>query len=65
MKSAAASAAWQAAPAAACHDDSTGESPVLMGSEPGSGFVLTRFLHANRYPLRSKTLWLLDHLDLI
>jgi hypothetical protein len=20
-------------------------------------FILTRFLHANRYPLRSKTLW--------
>jgi hypothetical protein len=43
MKSAAASAGWQAAPAAACHDDSTGESPVLMGSEPGSGFCFDAF----------------------
>jgi hypothetical protein len=30
---------------------------VLMESEPGLyDFDLTRFLHANRYPLRSKTL---------
>ncbi|WP_210253943.1 hypothetical protein, partial [Bradyrhizobium sp. S69] len=29
-----------------------------MKSERGFGlFVLTRFLHANRYPLRSKTLY--------
>src|SRR5260221_12668084 len=26
-------------------------------------FILTRFLYANRYPLRSKTLWLLVHPD--
>jgi hypothetical protein len=32
--------------------------PGLTASDPGSIFVLTRFLHAKRYPLRSKTLWL-------
>jgi hypothetical protein len=31
-------------------------SPVLTWSEPVlQSFVLTRFLHANRFPLRSKT----------
>ena len=30
---------------------------VLTESEPNSILVLTRFLHANRYPIRSKTLW--------
>jgi hypothetical protein len=32
--------------------------PLLMESEAGLyDFDLTRFLDANRYPLRSKTLW--------
>jgi hypothetical protein len=31
-------------------------NPVPMTSERGLILVLTRFLHANRYPLRSKTL---------
>jgi hypothetical protein len=31
-----------------------------MESKPGSSFLfLTRFLHANRYPFRSKTLYLI------
>jgi hypothetical protein len=35
----------------------TPEPSVLTESEPNAlSFVLTRFLHANRYPLRSKTL---------
>jgi hypothetical protein len=32
-----------------------GALSVLTESEPGSNLFLTRFLHANRYPLRSKT----------
>src|SRR5882757_9594254 len=36
---------------------------VLIISEPGSTFVLTRFLHANRIPLRLKTLWYSDATD--
>jgi hypothetical protein len=34
--------------------------PVLIQSEQAVFFVLTRFLHANRCPLRSKTLYVLS-----
>src|SRR5882724_1307559 len=40
-----------------CFDAFSSREPVHTSLENGS-FVLTRFLHANRYPpLRSKTLW--------
>jgi hypothetical protein len=35
----------------------SGDRRLVLDLEPAPAFALTRFLHVNRYPLRSKTPW--------